>query len=104
MDTIQRRILHLIQAWNQALYEKSRYRSDMIHIHDMYLLLKAKGYQFPIMYKDEIYMIVPTILLHTEEELEIEDQEMQSAVSEQIYNISCSMKTTRTILYVIHLL
>lgn len=56
----------------------------MIHIHEMYELLKVKGYVFPPKPKDGTYMILPTTLLHTEEELEREDREIQSAVRSTI--------------------
>lgn len=41
------KILYLIKEWKIGLAELSRYKNDLIHIKDMYRLLRYKGYRFP---------------------------------------------------------
>ncbi|KAI8987833.1 hypothetical protein BDF20DRAFT_852459 [Mycotypha africana] len=78
------RILYLIKEWKVALAELSRYREDMVHIKDMYRLLKYKGYQFPEIRESSIAALAPPETLKSEQELEEEDRQAKSAKLQEL--------------------
>lgn len=53
----------------------------MVHIRDMYRLLKMKGYQFPELRDTSVAALVPSETLKSAQELEEEDRVAKSAVS-----------------------
>ncbi|KAI9468977.1 MAG: hypothetical protein EXX96DRAFT_589988 [Benjaminiella poitrasii] len=78
------RILYLIKEWKVALAELARYKDDMVHIRDMYRLLKFKGYQFPELRESSIAALAPTETLKSAQELEEEDRIAKGAKLQEL--------------------
>lgn len=58
-NPIMARILYLIKEWKVGLAELSRYKNDLIHIKDMYRLLRYKGYRFPEIREASLSALAP---------------------------------------------
>ncbi|KAI9276215.1 hypothetical protein BY458DRAFT_488837 [Sporodiniella umbellata] len=76
------RILYLIKEWKVALTEMSKHKDDLIHIKDMYRLLRFKGYRFPELKDASVAALAPSDALKSAHELEEEDRLAQSAVTD----------------------
>ncbi|KAI3649795.1 hypothetical protein MP228_005427 [Amoeboaphelidium protococcarum] len=88
---VQERILEQIQLWNYGIFEVSKYRQDLVHINDMYRLLKRKGYTFPQVRQEaaQLFAGTPSSILSnnalkTRDELENEDRMVQSAKLQEL--------------------
>jgi hypothetical protein len=59
LNPVMGRILYLIKEWKVGLAELSRYKNDLIHIKDMYRLLRYKGYRFPEIREASLSALAP---------------------------------------------
>ncbi|CAO3595013.1 unnamed protein product [Absidia cylindrospora] len=78
------RILYLIKEWKVALTDMSRHKDDLIHIKDMYRLLRFKGYKFPDLRDSSVAALAPSESLKSAQELEEEDRVAQSAKLQEL--------------------
>ncbi|KAJ8659605.1 hypothetical protein O0I10_004584 [Lichtheimia ornata] len=78
------RILYMIKEWKVALADMSRHKDDLIHIKDMYRLLRFKGYRFPELKDASVAALAPSQSLKSAEELEEEDRVAQSAKLQEL--------------------
>ncbi|KAI8092861.1 uncharacterized protein BX664DRAFT_328334 [Halteromyces radiatus] len=78
------RILYLIKEWKVALTDMSRHKDDLVHIKDMYRLLRFKGYRFPDLRDSSIAALAPSESLKSAQELEEEDRVAQSAKLQEL--------------------
>ncbi|ORZ20346.1 hypothetical protein BCR42DRAFT_408577 [Absidia repens] len=83
-NPIMARILYLIKEWKVGLAELSRYKNDLIHIKDMYRLLRYKGYKFPEIREASLSALAPVETLRSADELEEEDRIAQSAKLQEL--------------------
>ncbi|OZJ04806.1 hypothetical protein BZG36_01859 [Bifiguratus adelaidae] len=83
-NPVQQRILYLIKEWKVTIAENSRHKQDLVHIKDMYRLLRFKGYRFPGLKDESIHALAPTENLKSPEELEEEDRVAQSAKLQEL--------------------
>lgn len=84
LSRVQTRILQIIAEWNQTLCLTSRYKEDLMNIHDMYRLLQFKGYMFPDIQHDSTSVLTTPDNFRSIEELEEEDRETQSAKLQEL--------------------
>ncbi|KAG1535776.1 hypothetical protein G6F51_011346 [Rhizopus arrhizus] len=78
------RILYLIKEWKVALTDMSKHKDDLIHIKDMYRLLRFKGYRFPELKDASVAALAPSDALKSAHELEEEDRLAQSAKLQEL--------------------
>ncbi|ORZ22304.1 hypothetical protein BCR42DRAFT_405889 [Absidia repens] len=78
------RILYLIKEWKVALTDMSRHKDDLVHIKDMYRLLRFKGYRFPDLRDSSVAALAPSESLKSAQELEEEDRVAQSAKLQEL--------------------
>ncbi|CAO3612235.1 unnamed protein product [Cunninghamella echinulata] len=78
------RILYLIKEWKVALTDMSKHKDDLIHIKDMYRLLRFKGYRFPELRESSLAALAPSESLKSAQELEEEDRIAQSAKLQEL--------------------
>ncbi|KAI8062902.1 hypothetical protein BC940DRAFT_243759, partial [Gongronella butleri] len=78
------RILYLIKEWKVALADMSKHKDDLIHIKDMYRLLRFKGYRFPDLRDSSVAALAPSDNLKSAQELEEEDRVAQSAKLQEL--------------------
>ncbi|KAI8330872.1 hypothetical protein BC941DRAFT_439806 [Chlamydoabsidia padenii] len=78
------RVLYLIKEWKVALTDMSRHKDDLVHIKDMYRLLRFKGYRFPDLRDSSIAALAPSESLKSAQELEDEDRVAQSAKLQEL--------------------
>ncbi|CAO3614282.1 unnamed protein product [Cunninghamella blakesleeana] len=78
------KILYLIKEWKIGLAELSRYKNDLIHIKDMYRLLRYKGYRFPEIKQASLDALTPVDSLRSPEEIEEEDRAAQGAKLQEL--------------------
>ncbi|KAI8878926.1 VHS-domain-containing protein [Backusella circina FSU 941] len=78
------RILYLIKEWKVALTEMSKHKDDLVHIKDMYRLLRFKGYRFPELRDSSVAALAPSDSLKSAHELEEEDRLAQSAKLQEL--------------------
>ncbi|CAO3622979.1 unnamed protein product [Cunninghamella blakesleeana] len=78
------RILYLIKEWKVALTDMSKHKDDLIHIKDMYRLLRFKGYRFPELRESSLAALAPSDSLKSAQELEEEDRIAQSAKLQEL--------------------
>ncbi|KAI8368323.1 uncharacterized protein BYT42DRAFT_503929, partial [Radiomyces spectabilis] len=83
-NQIVQRILYLIKEWKVALTDMSRHKDDLVHIKDMYRLLRFKGYRFPELRDSSVAALAPSESLKSAEELEEEDRLAQSAKLQEL--------------------
>ncbi|KAL1929062.1 hypothetical protein VTP01DRAFT_2121 [Rhizomucor pusillus] len=83
-NPVIQRILYLIKEWKVALADMSRHKDDLVHIKDMYRLLRYKGYRFPELRDSSIAALAPSQSLKSAEELEEEDRLAQSAKLQEL--------------------
>ncbi|RUP51009.1 hypothetical protein BC936DRAFT_136654 [Jimgerdemannia flammicorona] len=83
-DPVTQRILYLIKEWKMTVVESSRHKEDLVHIKDMYRLLRFKGYRFPELRGDLSAALQPSDNLKSPEELEEEDRVAQSAKLQEL--------------------
>ncbi|KAI8092509.1 uncharacterized protein BX664DRAFT_327451 [Halteromyces radiatus] len=83
-NPVMSRILYLIKEWKVGLAELSRYKNDLIHIKDMYRLLRYKGYRFPEIREASLSALAPPETLRSADELEEEDRIAQSAKLQEL--------------------
>ncbi|OAD76357.1 hypothetical protein PHYBLDRAFT_132383 [Phycomyces blakesleeanus NRRL 1555(-)] len=81
---VVQRILYLIKEWKVALTDMSRHKDDLVHIKDMYRLLRYKGYRFPELRESSIAALAPSQSLKSAQELEEEDRVAQSAKLQEL--------------------
>ncbi|KAI8878304.1 VHS-domain-containing protein [Backusella circina FSU 941] len=81
---VTQRILYLIKEWKVALSDMSKHKDDLVHIKDMYRLLKYKGYRFPELRDASIAALAPSESLKSAHELEEEDRMAQSAKLQEL--------------------
>ncbi|RUS31309.1 hypothetical protein BC938DRAFT_478072 [Jimgerdemannia flammicorona] len=101
-DPVTQRILYLIKEWKMTVVESSRHKEDLVHIKDMYRLLRFKGYRFPELRGDLSAALQPSDNLKSPEELEEEDRVAQSAVcvrSERAALLGLGLGSQRVELY-----
>ncbi|KAI8072745.1 hypothetical protein BC940DRAFT_268413 [Gongronella butleri] len=84
VNPVMTRILYMIKEWKIGLAELSRYKNDLIHIKDMYRLLRYKGYRFPEIKDASISALAPVQSLRSAEELEEEDRVAQGAKLQEL--------------------
>ncbi|KAI8381013.1 uncharacterized protein BYT42DRAFT_288822 [Radiomyces spectabilis] len=84
MNPIMERILYMIKQWKVALAELSRYKEDLVHIKDMYRLLRSKGYRFPELRASSVNELTPPETLRTPEEIEEEERVAQAAKLQEL--------------------
>ncbi|KAF7732153.1 hypothetical protein EC973_006408 [Apophysomyces ossiformis] len=70
--------------WKVALADMSRHKDDLVHIKDMYRLLRFKGYRFPELRESSIAALAPSQTLKSVHELEEEDRVAQSAKLQEL--------------------
>ncbi|ORX59662.1 VHS-domain-containing protein [Hesseltinella vesiculosa] len=78
------RILYLIKEWKVALADMSKHKDDLVHIKDMYRLLRFKGYRFPELRDASVAALAPSENLKSAQELEEEDRVAQSAKLQEL--------------------
>ncbi|KAI9321494.1 hypothetical protein BX666DRAFT_2017438 [Dichotomocladium elegans] len=83
-NPVIQRILYLIKEWKVALADMSRHKDDLVHIKDMYRLLRFKGYRFPELRDASVAALAPSQSLKSAEELEEEDRVAQSAKLQEL--------------------
>ncbi|ORX59388.1 hypothetical protein DM01DRAFT_1404958 [Hesseltinella vesiculosa] len=83
-NPVMARILYLIKEWKIGLAELSKYKNDLIHIKDMYRLLRYKGYRFPEIREASLSALAPMDSLRSADELEQEDQTAQAAKLQEL--------------------
>ncbi|CAO3638408.1 unnamed protein product [Cunninghamella echinulata] len=83
-NPVMSRILYLIKEWKIGLAELSRYKNDLIHIKDMYRLLRYKGYRFPEIKQASLAALTPVETLRSTEEIEEEDRIAQGAKLQEL--------------------
>ncbi|KAI7854395.1 hypothetical protein BDC45DRAFT_545222 [Circinella umbellata] len=83
-NPVIQRILYMIKEWKVALADMSRHKDDLIHIKDMYRLLRFKGYRFPELKDSSVAALAPSQSLKSAEELEEEDRVAQSAKLQEL--------------------
>ncbi|KAI7908187.1 uncharacterized protein BX663DRAFT_493323 [Cokeromyces recurvatus] len=81
---VVQRILYLIKEWKVALADMSKHKDDLVHIKDMYRLLRFKGYRFPELRDASIAALAPNESLKSAHELEEEDRLAQSAKLQEL--------------------
>ncbi|KAG0174155.1 hypothetical protein DFQ28_002617 [Apophysomyces sp. BC1034] len=81
---VVQRILYLIKEWKVALADMSRHKDDLVHIKDMYRLLRFKGYRFPELRESSVAALAPSQTLKSAHELEEEDRVAQSAKLQEL--------------------
>ncbi|KAG2193157.1 hypothetical protein INT47_009590 [Mucor saturninus] len=81
---VVQRILYLIKEWKVALTDMSRHKDDLVHIKDMYRLLRFKGYRFPELRDSSVAALAPSDSLKSAHELEEEDRVAQSAKLQEL--------------------
>ncbi|KAI8334996.1 hypothetical protein BC941DRAFT_462069 [Chlamydoabsidia padenii] len=84
LNPVMVRILYFIKEWKVGLAELSRYKNDLIHIKDMYRLLRYKGYRFPEIREASLSALAPVDTLRSPEEIEEEDRIAQSAKLQEL--------------------
>ncbi|KAI8149427.1 hypothetical protein BJV82DRAFT_588041 [Fennellomyces sp. T-0311] len=83
-NPVIQRILYMIKEWKVALADMSRHKDDLVHIKDMYRLLRFKGYRFPELKDSSVAALAPSQSLKSAEELEEEDRVAQSAKLQEL--------------------
>ncbi|KAG2173915.1 hypothetical protein INT44_000028, partial [Umbelopsis vinacea] len=83
-NPVTQRILSMIKEWKIALADMSRHKDDLVHIKDMYRLLRFKGYRFPDTREASVAALAPSQSLKSPEELEAEDRIAQSAKLQEL--------------------
>ncbi|ORE09413.1 VHS-domain-containing protein [Rhizopus microsporus var. microsporus] len=83
-NPVTQRILYLIKEWKVALADMSKHKDDLVHIKDMYRLLRFKGYRFPELKDASIAALAPSESLKSAHELEEEDRLAQSAKLQEL--------------------
>ncbi|KAI8340367.1 hypothetical protein EDC96DRAFT_468949 [Choanephora cucurbitarum] len=83
-NPVIQRILYLIKEWKVALTEISKHKDDLVHIKDMYRLLRFKGYRFPDLRDASVAALAPSDSLKSAHELEEEDRIAQSAKLQEL--------------------
>ncbi|ORY91305.1 hypothetical protein BCR43DRAFT_480107 [Syncephalastrum racemosum] len=83
-NPVIQRVLYMIKEWKVALTDMSRHKDDLIHIKDMYRLLRFKGYRFPELRDASVAALAPSQSLKSAEELEEEDRVAQSAKLQEL--------------------
>ncbi|KAI9483345.1 MAG: hypothetical protein EXX96DRAFT_616332 [Benjaminiella poitrasii] len=78
------RILYLVKEWKVALTDMSKHKDDLVHIKDMYRLLRFKGYRFPELRDASVAALAPNESLKSVHELEEEDRLAQSAKLQEL--------------------
>ncbi|KAI8077531.1 hypothetical protein BDF21DRAFT_421235 [Thamnidium elegans] len=81
---VVQRILYFIKEWKVALTDMSRHKDDLVHIKDMYRLLRFKGYRFPELRDSSVAALAPSDSLKSAHELEEEDRVAQSAKLQEL--------------------
>ncbi|GAN03869.1 VHS domain-containing protein [Mucor ambiguus] len=81
---VVQRILYFIKEWKVALTDMSRHKDDLVHIKDMYRLLRFKGYRFPELRDSSVAALAPSGSLKSAHELEEEDRVAQSAKLQEL--------------------
>ena len=81
---VQEKILELLVQWNILLYETSKYKTDFVHVNDMYRLLLHKGYHFPELKTELANVLKSPDTLKTKDELEKDDRKAQSAKLQEL--------------------
>ncbi|KAI8967750.1 hypothetical protein BDF20DRAFT_917352 [Mycotypha africana] len=81
---VTQRILYLIKEWKVALTDMSKHKDDLVHIKDMYRLLRFKGYRFPELRDASVAALAPSETLKSAHELEEEDRLAQSAKLQEL--------------------
>ncbi|KAI8047039.1 uncharacterized protein B0P05DRAFT_567092 [Gilbertella persicaria] len=83
-NPVIQRILYLIKEWKVALTDISKHKDDLVHIKDMYRLLRFKGYRFPELRDASVAALAPSDSLKSAHELEEEDRVAQSAKLQEL--------------------
>ncbi|KAI9489671.1 hypothetical protein BDB00DRAFT_841941 [Zychaea mexicana] len=83
-NPVIQRILYMIKEWKVALADMSRHKDDLMHVKDMYRLLRFKGYRFPELKDSSVAALAPSQSLKSAEELEEEDRVAQSAKLQEL--------------------
>ncbi|KAI9256491.1 hypothetical protein BDA99DRAFT_516555 [Phascolomyces articulosus] len=83
-NPVIQRILYMVKEWKVALADMSRHKDDLVHIKDMYRLLRFKGYRFPELKDSSVAALAPSQSLKSAEELEEEDRVAQSAKLQEL--------------------
>lgn len=81
---VVQRVLYLIKEWKVALTDMSKHKDDLVHIKDMYRLLRFKGYRFPELKDASVAALAPSDALKSAHELEEEDRLAQSAKLQEL--------------------
>ncbi|CEP10383.1 hypothetical protein [Parasitella parasitica] len=81
---VVQRILYLIKEWKVALTDMSKHKDDLVHIKDMYKLLRFKEYRFPELRDSSVAALAPSDSLKSAHELEEEDRVAQSAKLQEL--------------------
>ncbi|KAI7828516.1 VHS domain-containing protein, partial [Kickxella alabastrina] len=84
-NALHYRILEMLQEWRLTLCKRSRYKDDLQRIHDMYSLLRRKGWRFPEIDANAAAVVLgPVNTLKSRDEQEREDLDAMQAKLQEL--------------------